>query len=255
MKLHNACLASLVSVSMVACGGSSLPGGSSPGANANAPNAIAETTAAATATPAPAPTLPAELVLGQGKTDGKPGMFTPTRGDTATGGQSQVVDNIQCAPTMVDNSFHVHSFVGLIVNGQWYAIPDSIGFYKPGPLESGFSNYATCFYNIHTHDASGYVHQEILSSAKESASLFTLGNFVDVWGQTLSGSGFGPFPGVVEVYTAQAPSGALNASNWTQYTGDPNQIALYSHEAVWIEVGPPYVAAAQLPIVRFYTQY
>jgi hypothetical protein len=237
-----------------ACAGGAVPSGVSPGAQAASEKTQA-VAATATSTPAPAPTLPATLNISQGLTYGKPGMFTPKRGDTARGGRSQTVDGIPCLPTMTENEFHVHSYLGLIVNGQWYAIPNSIGMYQPGAPDEGYVNTATCFYEIHTHDGTGYIHQEVASSTPLSDSMFTLGNLMDVWGQPISDDSFGPFTGTVEIFTAQAPSGSLYASGYTAYTGEPSQLALYSHLAIWVEVGPPYVAPADLPTVRFYTMY
>ncbi len=208
--------------------------------------------AAATLVPSP---LPSTIILQQGKTTGQPGAFTPPRGDTPSGGAGQSVDGISCLQYMVDNQFHVHSFVGILVNGMEPAIPDSIGMHGPGPLVNGFVNSAHCFYQIHTHDASGMVHQEAASTVTDSGSLFTLGNFLDIWGQTLTSSGFGPFTGIVQVDVARPPLRTLYVKNYAVYTGDPNQIPLYSHEVIWIQVGQPYRAANQLPTIRFYTEY
>jgi hypothetical protein len=204
------------------------------------------------ATPSP---LPSTIILKQGATIGAAGAFTPKRGDTASGGAGQTVDGVPCLPTMVENQFHVHSFVGLLVNGQEEAIPDSIGINGYGPLINGFVNAGRCFYQIHTHDATGMIHQEAASSVGNGGSLFTVGNVLDIWGEPISGTGFGPFPGVVRVFVAKVALRTLIASGYTEYLGDPTQIKLYSHEAIWIEVGPTYVDAAHLPAIRFYTEY
>lgn len=154
------------------------------------------------------------------------------------------------------NTYHVHAFLGLIVNGSWLAVPTAIGMIDPGQAQAGFVDSANCFYWIHTHDSSGYIHMESPNYQAPTTSEFTLGNVMDVWGQTLSMTQFAGWSGMVRIFTAQAPSGSLTASNYTEYTGNaPNSIALYSHEAVWIEVNPPYYDASQLPPVTFYTQY
>jgi hypothetical protein len=207
------------------------------------------------ATPAPGSTLPPTVLLHQGGVDGEADQFSPARGDTSSGGNGATVDGITCAPTMVDNQFHVHSYVGLIVDGRWIAVPDSIGMDQPGALVNGFVNSAHCFYAVHTHDASGMIHQEAASKMPESGSLFTLKNLFDIWGQTLTTDGFGPYPGVVHVFVAKPALRATYATNYSEFTGDPNTIKLYSHEAVWIEVGSPEITAAKLPPVRFYTEY
>ena len=156
---------------------------------------------------------------------------------------------------MVENQFHIHSFVGVLVNGSWHAMPNAIGMPGYGPAINGFVNAANCFYLIHTHDSSGIIHQEAASTTALSGSLFTLGNMLDIWGQAISANGLGSSTGVVRVFVATVPLKTLTASSYTEFTGDPRTIGLYSHEAIWIEVGPPYTEAAQLPPVTFYTEY
>jgi len=190
-----------------------------------------------------------------GGVDGAPGQFNPARGNTATGGQRQTVDGIPCAPTMAQNAYHIHSYLRVIVNGGWIAVPDSIGMENPGPLVNGFVDAASCFYYVHTHDLSGTIHQESPSATPLTGSLFTVGNLLDIWGQPISATGFGPFSGMVRVFTATVPLKQQIASSYTEFTGDPKAINFSSHEAVWIEVGPPFVEANALPPVRFYTEY
>lgn len=214
-----------------------------------------DATATASPTPAPAPTLPATVWLYSGRSFGATGRFTPKRGDSSTGGNGQTVDGIGCHASMTENMFHIHSYVGVLVNGQWFAVPDAVGINGFGPLINGVVNAGYCFYDVHTHDDSGLIHQEAASTTPMSGSMFTLGNLLDIWGQPISGNGFASWNGVVRVFTATTPLRNLYASNYTEYLGDPRQIPLYSHEAVWIEVGPPYVEAANLPQVRFYTEY
>lgn len=167
----------------------------------------------------------------------------------------QTVDGLTCNPTMSDNNYHVHSFLGVLVNGAWAAIPYGAGMDQPGSPVNGFVNTARCFYDIHTHDESGYIHQESPSTAALSSSAYTLANVLDVWGQTLTPNSFGTWGGMVRVFYATVPLRQLIASSYTEDTNDPHALPLYSHEAIWIEVGPPYVEAAQLPPVRFYTEY
>jgi len=166
-----------------------------------------------------------------------------------------MVDSIPCNPTMSDNNFHVHAFLGVLVNGNWLAIPYGVGMNEPQPPVSGFVNEANCFYYLHTHDSSGYIHQESPSTAPLSSSLFTLGNVLDVWGQPLSSNNFASWTGLVRVFYGAVPLRTLEVKSYSEFTGDPHTLKLYSHEAIWIEVGPPYVEAAQLPPVEFYTEY
>ena len=234
---------------------------SSPGTSGlpNAPQADPpQANAAATVgalVPDTAPTLPPIVFANPAATNGAPGRFAPKRADSSTGGNGQTVDGIACQKSMVENQFHIHSYVGVLVNGQWYATPDAIGMFQPGPLIKGYVNAATCFYSIHTHDRSGVIHQEAASSVPPSGSLFTLQNVMDVWGQTLTGNGFSRWSGLVRTFVATTALRNQYTSGFTEFTGDPNTISLYSHEAIFIEVGPPYVEAANLPTIRFTTEY
>lgn len=191
------------------------------------------------------------------------------------GGQGQDVDGIPCATSMPSN-YHVHAFVGLYVNGQQIAVPDALGMVNPNvespstnPATNGYSGitvYAQCFYYLHTHDASGMIHIESPSPTCGAAanyvplctmSLYTLGNFLDIWGISISPTNFGPFNGIVSIYTGplnssqQCTYGSTScetpSNSYTLYTGDPTQIPLYSHTIVWILVGTGNPTGASLP--------
>jgi hypothetical protein len=206
---------------------------------------------AQTATPTPMPSI----LIEPGGINGLDNQFTPNDGDTSRGGNGQTVDGIPCAPSMVENKYHVHAFVGIMVNGKEIALPDAIGMYLSGAESNGYTNSAKCFYYIHTHDATGLVHFESPSTASLGTSIYTLGNFLDVWGQTITSTSFGPFTGPLHIFYALTPLGNLNSGTYYQYSGAPRAIAFHSHEAIWIEVGSTYVPASRLPKIRFYTQY
>lgn len=234
---------------LAACGGGGAGPSSLPGSPAQTPTPSAR--------PLPASTVPPSLTLAQGQVNGAAGYFTPPEGDTPAGANGSPVDSIPCANVMY-NTFHVHAYLGIIVNGSWLADPTAIGMVDPGPASQGFVDTAQCFYWIHTHDSSGYIHMESPNAAPISSSEFTLGNVMDVWGMPLSMTQFGPWSGVVRIFIARVPAGTLTvpSSAYTEYTGgDPDSIPLYSHEVVWIEVNPPYTTGSQLPPVTFYTQY
>jgi uncharacterized protein YdeI (BOF family) len=202
----------------------------------------------------PTPTLK-PIDIQPGEVIGKDNVFTPNDGDTPSGGQSQTVDGIPCAPTMYLNMYHVHAYIGILINGLQVAVPDQIGLYKPGPISSGYTSSAQCYYYLHTHDATGMIHIESPSSVSPSATLYTLGNVLDVWGITVTAGNVGPFNGKVRAFVATVPLKTLTAQNYTEYTGNPNAIQLYSHEAIWLEVGPTFVVPPNLPPVTFYTEY
>lgn len=255
------------------------------------PLPTATPTPAATATPMPSggPDSQQTLHAGDGTINGTDDQFTPTDGDMTAGtagaqpnggGQGPTgatVDGIPCLTSM-SNDYHVHAFVGAYVNGQEIAIPDAIGMYQPQQGEltyGGYPNqveYATCFYEMHTHDASGMVHLEASSptcgvAAGPTAppcetSIFTLGNFFDIWGISVTPASFGPFQGPVTIYTSPQqyehncnPNCYTGSSTYSLYTGDPSQIPLYSHEVVWILVGTGNPTGNQLPNIEWYAAY
>lgn len=183
-------------------------------------------------------------------------MFAPNDGDTPSGGNGQTVDGIPCLPTMAQAHYHVHVFVGILFNGSMIGVPDGVGMKNPADDVNGVTNKATCFYYLHTHDVAGIVHVEDPSTASRATSLHTLGQFLHIWGQSLSAAGFGSFNGPVKIYTSgQHYVGQGNqtvaSSAYSQFGGDPYAMPLYGHEVIWIEAGPTFVAPQNLPKVHF----
>jgi len=214
------------------------------------PNAVAIAPLAAP------PPLPSMIILKEGGVNGLDREFDPPDSDTPSGGHGAKVDGISCGQ-MVDKSYHVHAFIGLLVNGREVAIPDQIGMVDPGVAVRGFTNSAHCFYGIHTHDATGMIHFEVTSEAKPSVGLYTLGDVLDVWGERISATSFGRFSGPVHVFYAYTPLRTLLAGvyGYAEYNGAaPRDIKMYSHMAVWIEVGT-VIPGSRLPKIRFYTEY
>ncbi len=256
--------AAFMLTAVVACGG----GGSSGGGPGVPPPTTGPTTSPTpTASPTPPGSSTQTISTYAGATFGQTGMFTPTEGDTASGGQGQPVDGITCDTTMSGN-YHVHVYLGLYVNGQQVALPAGVGMENPGPPGSGggppgFVNAATCFYHIHTHDQSGVVHIEDPdpSNVPITGTLYTLKNLFDEWGITVSANQFGPFSGPVRVFTSgQVYRGndtgtnfTTEASDLTYWGSDATTVPIYSHEVIDVEVGPTWPTA--LPNVYFYVQY
>ena len=221
---------------------------------------VAGTVSAPSPSPSPAPSptptpLVKPVVLSPGAVIGEDNQFTPNDGDTASGGNGRQIDGIPCAPSMTENMYHVHAYLGIIVNGTRIAVPDQIGLNVPGPIQSGFTATAQCYYEIHTHDASGMIHIESPSTAALGSSIYTLGTMLDVWGMPVGPNAVGPFNGSVRTFVDRVPLKTLTANSYTEYAGDPNTIPLYSHEAIWLEIGPVYVLPPNIPAVDFYTEY
>src|SRR5689334_17489243 len=58
------------------------------------------------------------LTASSGAVNGQDDTFTPVDGDASAGGNGQTVDGIPCLPTMAESNYHIHVFLGIIVNGR-----------------------------------------------------------------------------------------------------------------------------------------
>jgi len=62
--------------------------------------------------------------VGAGEIFGLDNQFSPTDGNTSVGGQGKTVDSaLPCLSTM-PHTYHVPSFLGIIVNRRQLALPD-----------------------------------------------------------------------------------------------------------------------------------
>ena len=196
-----------------------------------------------------------EVITSPGRVDGLDDQFHPHDGDTPSGGHGTIVDRkVPCLSTMPE-TYHVHVYLGIVYNGNLMAIPDAIGMVHPGPEIGGFVNSATCFYEIHTHDASGIVHIESQKPVPLTQSIYKLRNVLDVWGVPYGPKQFGPFHGPIHVFVGNVPLRTTGVTQYTAYTGPYQFIKLYSHEVIWLEIGKYYYQANQLPPVTFYMEY
>ena len=138
------------------------------------------------------------------------------------------IDGIECQGAE-QVLFHIHAHLTVFVDGTARRVPYGIGI--PGaqvsPTRVGpFVGAGTCFYWLHTHAADGIVHIE--SPVKRT---YTLGNFFDLWGQTLSSTEVGPARGTVTaLYNGQV------------FRRNPRDIPLTRHAQIQLEVGRPLIA-------------
>lgn len=161
----------------------------------------------------------AQLV--QGTQVGK-SMFEP--GDTRKGGNGQPVDGIEgSSHEMLKTHFHAH--LSLFYNGEQIAIPYGIGIVKPHQVENGFVGGGQDFYWLHTHDATGIIHIE-----SPDERVYTLGNFFNVWGQSLSERNVAGLQGPVTAYVDGRP-----------YKGNVRDVRPQSHARITLVVGAPAV--------------
>jgi hypothetical protein len=145
-----------------------------------------------------------------------PGGPDPGVGDAASGGQGQDVDGIKCE-THEQLAYHVHAHISILVNGQPQLVSQQIGI--PG----GPGN-PRCYYWLHTHDTTGIIHIE-----SPTQSLYTLGQFFDIWGQPLNRSNVAVYPVPGGDLTAYVDGQAIN--------GDPRDIQLKGHTQVVLQLG------------------
>ena len=240
-------VAALFAVSLAACSGGAGSSSGAAGQSGMLPPGSSGTSLA--------PRALSPVVIEPGAIDGADNAFNPVDGDSASGGNGQTVDDLPCAPTMVTNKYHVHVFLGVVVNGRQLAMPDTIGMHNPGAEVNGFTNTASCFYEIHTHDASGLVHLEVNKMLPLSDVVYHLKNVLDVWGMPHSSTSFGSFSGPMHVYVGNVPLKQTVVSSYVPFTGNIQNIPLRSHEAIWVEIGSTYYTASELPSVTFYTEY
>lgn len=161
------------------------------------------------------------------------GAATYASGDSSTGGQGQTVDGIPCDTSTA--TYHIHAHLTLIANGQQRAIPMAVGVGTPFVIQN-FVVAAMCYYWLHTHDATGIIHVE----APDSAA-FTLGQFFDIWGQSLTRSNVAGFSGTVTAFVDS-----------TEYTGDLTALTFSPHQQITLIVG---AVPDTIPIYAFPAAY
>jgi len=132
------------------------------------------------------------------------------------------IDGIQCN-SMEGAVEHIHSRLQLYDRGKSVAVPAQIGI----------SQQSGCLYWLHTHTPDGYIHMESPVSRP-----FTLGQFFDIWGQTLSWTQAGP------MHASAGPKLAIwvNGKRWSGK--DPRAIQLRDDESIVIQNGPPFAKPA-----------
>ena len=140
-------------------------------------------------------------------------------GNTSTGGQGQPIGTHQCLASQ-PIAYHVHTHVAIFLNGQQLALPARVGFV------TGSSPANDCHYPLHTHDASGAIHVHGTAPA-----LFTLGQFFQTWGQSLTSTNIADLTGMpVRVFVTDNGVATENTGDWTA-------IELTTRRHITIQVG------------------
>ena len=135
---------------------------------------------------------------------------------------------------------HYHAAIQIVDQGAVHPIPGGIGI-------QGGETAPSCFYWLHVHSAN----QNVIHIESPADRVFTLGDFFKVWDAWSVHNG-GPHEVLDSnhVSTLKLSNGQsievfvdLNDGKGAQlYDGDPNTIALKSHEIVTIEITPPTVS-------------
>jgi hypothetical protein len=143
-------------------------------------------------------------------------VHAPAQAQSLTGGNLPI-DGIRC-DTMEGAVEHIHSHLQIFNRGRAVEVPAQIGIM---PI-------AGCLYWLHTHTNDGIIHIEAPTMRS-----FTLGEFFDIWGQSLSRTQAGP----VRSSRGHSLRVTVNGRAWR---GDPRSIPLRDHEEIVIQNGPPY---------------
>ncbi len=93
----------------------------------------------------------------------------PTAAEKTAKAKQAHVNLVKSCTTDMATTFHIHSHITIIINGEEQTIP----------ADTGISS--TCLHPIHTHDETGIIHME--SPVKED---FTIADFFQVWGKALT---------------------------------------------------------------------
>ncbi len=134
--------------------------------------------------------------------------------------QGAPVDGIHCQANE-QVAYHIHAHLAIFANGSQQVVPRGIGIPGPQQVQQGFVVSGKCFYWLHTHDTTGVIHIE-----SPTRTVYTLGQFFDIWGQPLSTSQVGKATGKVTVYV-----------HGKQFTGNPRSITLTPHKVIQLDVG------------------
>ncbi len=127
------------------------------------------------------------------------------------------VDGIYC-DALEQTAYHIHAHLTIYINGKQVAIPQGIGI----------ASDQSCFYWLHTHTSDGVVHIEFPNQGTP-----TLGNFLDIWGQSFNSLGY--------------QNELASSTGWTIYvdgkqvTENFNQLVLQPHQVITIAYNSPKI--------------
>jgi hypothetical protein len=207
-------------LALAGCGSSSSNSSSSSSATGTASSAGTATSSAATSTATASSTTSGPQIgfeavpLEQGPNLASASTTQPT-----------AVDGIQCKPSE-QLAYHIHAHLAVFDNGRLYALPGGIGIPGSQDEQSQYGPVAVggqCYFWLHTHTADGVIHIE-----SPLRSIFTLGDFFDVWRQPLTADRIASLHGKVSAF--------VNGKPWHKSV---RAIPLLSHADIQLEIGEP----------------
>jgi hypothetical protein len=158
---------------------------------------------------------------GGGTGTGATGPLLTSADSMATG---NTVDGIKCEQNE-QLAYHIHAHLAIFVNGSQRTIPEGIGILPPRQTQNGATGPIVvggqCLYWLHAHTADGVIHIE-----SPTQTLYTLGQYFDIWRQPLSPTQVGPATGTVTTYV-----------NGKRFTRNPRDITLVKHTVIQLDVG------------------
>ena len=137
-----------------------------------------------------------------------------TQAETVVNPAYPPVDSIYC-DTLEQSAFHIHVHLTMYIDGKSVEPPANVGI----------ASDQSCYYWLHTHDATGVVHIE--SPAGHS---YVLGNFFDEWSTQFPSLSF---PSQLDL------TGWTAYLNGTLYQGDFHKIPLQSHNVITLMYNSP----------------
>lgn len=208
----------LLALAVAGCGSSS--SGSSSSGPSSASTASSATTSAATSTATASSTT-------SGPQIGFEAVPLEQGPDLASASTTQPtpVDGIQCKPSE-QLVYHIHSHLAVFDKGRLYALPGGIGIPGSQDEQSQYGPVAVggqCYFWLHTHTADGVIHVE-----SPLRSIFTLGDFFDVWRQPLTADRIASLRGTVSAF--------VNGKPWHKSV---RAIPLLPHADIQLEIGEP----------------
>ncbi len=133
------------------------------------------------------------------------------------------VDGVYC-DSLEQSVEHIHAHLTIYINGQNVPLVANTGI---APIGVTSQANVTCFYWLHTHDASGVIHIE-----SPTTRPYTLNQFFDIWEKFSSSSG-------------AFPTQLLSSSGWVIYVNgkqvntDFNHLELHAHDLITIGYNSP----------------